>query len=85
MSAHCKRCGRKLTDPYSISIGMGPECRGKLIKAGAHLPKPVYRVRNGRVEFVGLEKGSEWIVVNGSDDGEVDDRANRSAGCEEEE
>jgi len=25
----CGRCGRPLTDPTSISIGLGPECRSK--------------------------------------------------------
>lgn len=24
----CSRCGRKLTDPASIALGIGPECRG---------------------------------------------------------
>jgi hypothetical protein len=23
---HCRRCGRKLTDPHSIDLGIGPEC-----------------------------------------------------------
>jgi hypothetical protein len=26
--ARCGRCKRRLTDPVSISLGMGPECRG---------------------------------------------------------
>jgi hypothetical protein len=26
----CGRCGRRLTDPDSIRIGIGPECRGRL-------------------------------------------------------
>jgi len=85
MSAHCKRCGHKLTDPYSIAVGLGPECRGKMIKAGAHFPKAKYRVRDGKVEFIGLESSGEKIIMNGSEDGKDDDRANRSAGCEEEE
>jgi len=25
---HCGRCGRALTDPESIAIGIGPDCRG---------------------------------------------------------
>jgi Family of unknown function (DUF6011) len=26
----CLRCGRRLTDPLSISRGLGPECRTKV-------------------------------------------------------
>jgi len=25
---HCQKCGKKLTDPLSLAIGLGPECRG---------------------------------------------------------
>lgn len=50
----CSKCGRKLTDPYSIAVGMGPECRGGAIKKGATFPKPRYRVSHGKVEFLGL-------------------------------
>jgi hypothetical protein len=34
---------------------IGPDCRAKLAKRGWKFPKPVYRVRSGRVEFVKLE------------------------------
>ena len=36
MSDHpkCKKCGRKLSDPVSIAIGVGPECRGD--SGGSH-------------------------------------------------
>ena len=30
MYEKCKKCGRKLTDPKSISRGYGPECWGKI-------------------------------------------------------
>ena len=29
----CRRCGRKLEDPGSVKIGIGPVCRNKPIKA----------------------------------------------------
>lgn len=45
----CSRCHRRLTDPYSMKIGMGPECRSVLIKRGWRFPKPVYRVQHGHV------------------------------------
>ncbi len=50
--AKCSKCGRALTDPFSIALGMGPECRGRLSKRGWRFPKPQYRVRHGRVELV---------------------------------
>lgn len=50
----CSKCGHALTDPFSIAIGMGPECRGKLSKKGWKFPKPKWRVSRGRVELVGM-------------------------------
>lgn len=29
MSPRCRRCGRHLSDPLSLRVGKGPECRGK--------------------------------------------------------
>lgn len=63
----CSRCGRPLTDPYSIAVGMGPECRGAAAKKGAKFPKARYRVSHGRVVFDGLEK-VEPPTVNTTDD-----------------
>ena len=40
---HCKRCGKPLTDPLSIAIGLGPECRGG---AGRSRKAPTIRQRN---------------------------------------
>jgi hypothetical protein len=51
----CGVCHRRLTDPASIAMGYGPECRGKMAKHGWKFPKPIYRVRRGRVELVRLE------------------------------
>ena len=50
--AHCSKCGKVLTDPFSIAVGMGPECRGSLSKKGWKFPKPKYQIRHGRVELV---------------------------------
>ncbi len=52
--ARCCRCNRPLTDPFSIAIGMGPECRGGLSKKGWKFPKPKYRIHHGRVELIGM-------------------------------
>ncbi len=55
--ARCSRCHRVLTDPYSVAVGMGPECRGGAAKKGMKFPKPRYAVRGGRVVFLGLTPG----------------------------
>jgi hypothetical protein len=52
----CSICHRKLTDPYSVALGVGPECRGKYPKG--HFPKPKWRVERGRVVFDGLAVNS---------------------------
>ena len=62
MAAKCSRCGRPLTDPYSIAVGMGPECRGGAAKHGAKFPKAKWRVQHGQVIFVGLE-GDEPLAT----------------------
>lgn len=61
----CSRCGRPLTDPYSIAIGMGPECRGAAAKKGVKFPKARYYVSHGRVIFEGLEKAEPVSAEGG--------------------
>ena len=61
---HCSKCGRALTDPFSIAVGMGPECRGGLSKRGWKFPKPKYLVRHGRVILVGMTGKIEPPAVN---------------------
>ena len=56
---HCTRCGRVLTDPYSIAVGMGPECRGGAGRAGQQLPRPMWKVAGGRITFDGLAPAAE--------------------------
>ena len=50
----CSKCHRPLKDPFSIAIGMGPECRGKLGRKGWKFPKPKWRVSHGHVELLGV-------------------------------
>ena len=50
----CGICHRRLTDPASIAMGIGPECRLKLVKCGWRTRKPVYQVRRGKVELVSV-------------------------------
>lgn len=61
----CSRCRRPLTDPYSIAVGMGPECRGAAAKKGAKFPKARYHVSHGRVIFDGLEKAEPLNAEGG--------------------
>ena len=60
----CSRCKRPLSDPLSVAIGMGPECRGGLSKKGWKFPKPIWRTRNGHVELVGMSGKVEPPTVN---------------------
>jgi hypothetical protein len=53
-ATRCSVCHRRLTDPASVAMGIGPECRGKMVKRGWKFPRPVYRVRRGKVELVRL-------------------------------
>lgn len=50
----CSECHRPLKDPYSIAIGIGPECRGRMIKGGWKMPKPKWNVEGGRTVFAGV-------------------------------
>lgn len=50
----CSECHRLLKDPFSIALGIGPECRGRMIKSGWKLPKPRWKVDNGRTILVGV-------------------------------
>lgn len=73
MSAKCSRCGKVLRDPYSIAVGMGPECRGSYIKKGGKLPKPIWRVHAGRVEMVGMTPAEPMTTHLEDDDDDDDD------------
>ncbi len=75
MAAKCSRCGRPLKDPYSVAVGMGPECRGGAAKRGAKFPKPKWRIEHGRVVFVGLEQNDGPLVGDLSKDDEQPETA----------
>lgn len=64
MPPKCSKCGRRLTDPFSIAVGMGPECRGGLARKGWKFPKPRYKVSGGRVVLVGMTGKVEPPSVN---------------------
>ena len=49
----CVKCGKPLKDPFSIAVGMGPDCRGALSRSGWKFPKPVWRPHKSRVIFEG--------------------------------
>lgn len=50
----CSECHRLLNDPLSVLLGVGPECRGKMVKSGWKFPKPKWKVENGRTVLVGV-------------------------------
>lgn len=51
----CVKCGRPLTDPLSIAIGMGPDCRGSLSRRKWKFPTPRWRVQGGRTVLVEIK------------------------------
>lgn len=59
----CSKCGRALRDPYSIAVGMGPECRGGFRKAGGKLPRPKFVMRGGKVVYDGLLSPQDPLVI----------------------
>jgi hypothetical protein len=63
----CGICHRRLTDPASIAMGIGPECRGKLTKLGWKFPRPVYQVRHGKVELVRMDGKVEKPTQKGEE------------------
>jgi hypothetical protein len=75
MAAKCSRCGRPLKDPYSVAVGMGPECRGGAAKRGAKFPRAKWRISGGRVVFVGLEQNDGPLVGDLSKDDEQPETA----------
>ena len=74
-ATRCSKCGRVLTDPYSVAVGMGPECRGGAAKRGVKFPKPKWRISGGRVVFVGLEQNDGPLVGDLSKDDEQPETA----------
>lgn len=54
MANRCSECHRRLIDPLSVAIGIGPECRGRMIKSGWRMPKGKWKVDNGRTVLVGV-------------------------------
>ncbi len=50
---NCVKCGKPLSDPFSIAVGMGPDCRGGLSRRGWKFPKPSWRTHKGRVVLEG--------------------------------
>ena len=74
--AVCSRCGRRLTDPASIALGIGPECRGG--KAGGRCARLTaarqqrglaFRARQpfsvGSLSFAPAGDGADWRVGEG--------------------
>jgi hypothetical protein len=56
MVTRCRRCGRKLTNPVSIEIGIGPVCRAENNKQGVfdfmHAQFELLRHKRGKYIFI---------------------------------
>lgn len=71
----CQRCHRPLTDPFSIAVGYGPECRGGMSRRGWKFPKPRYRVLHGHVVLEAIVGKVEAPV------GDVEKKAQKRKGA----
>jgi hypothetical protein len=70
----CRKCGRPLTDPVSIALGLGPVCRGE----AAYRPVPPARpARGGRSYSDPLYINTTLFVVRSEPD--ENDRQRRRA------
>lgn len=67
----CVKCGKPLKDPFSIAVGMGPDCRGGLGRRGWKFPKPKWSIHKGRAVFDGYQGRVEPPAVMTEDDEKV--------------
>ncbi len=76
----CVKCGKPLTDPFSIAVGMGPDCRGGLRRKGWKLPRPKWKLQRGRPPvFVGYSGRIEPPPVTTREDDALIRRMKRKA------
>jgi len=50
----CMICHRPLTDETSVRMGVGSDCRAKLVRRGWKFPKPRFTVRDGHSLLIGF-------------------------------
>lgn len=50
----CMICHRPLTDETSVRMGVGSDCRAKMVRNGWKFPKPRFKVRDGHSVLIGF-------------------------------
>lgn len=50
----CMICHRPLTDETSVRMGVGSDCRAKMIRTGWKFPKPRFKIDNGHSLLIGF-------------------------------
>jgi len=50
----CMICHRPLTDETSVRMGVGSDCRAKMVRNGWSFPKPRFRVEQGHSVLIGF-------------------------------
>ena len=67
----CSKCHRPLTDPVSIWMGIGPECRGKRLAKQARKIERTIAFQKGEPVILGedskfVRRGDHWVGLNGA-------------------
>ncbi len=63
----CAICRRLLKDPVSVAYGIGPECRGGLVRRGWKFPKPHWKMQKGKAVLSGFAGGNPRPVPGAGD------------------
>lgn len=50
----CMICHRPLTDETSVRMGVGSDCRAKMIRSGWKFPKPRFKINHGHSVLIGF-------------------------------
>lgn len=50
----CMICHRPLTDDTSVRMGVGSDCRARMIRSGWTFPKPRFKIDNGHSILIGF-------------------------------
>ena len=50
----CMICHRPLTDETSVRMGVGSDCRAKMVRRGWSFPKPRFKVQDGHSVLIGF-------------------------------
>lgn len=53
-TTRCMICHRPLKDETSVRMGVGSDCRAKMVRSGWKFPKPRFKVQHGHSILMGF-------------------------------